>query len=209
MTARAIACFVASLIIGFPAFAQQRRQPDTKGPSALDSHAARLEHDAAEDLKAGKLATGRFVDLDIVFPGDKGEYEAVGKRALMVFALFSNDQTELPLARAYVGGVVLKCTEAVPRDVPPDSATAKSFGKYRADTLCLLPMDVERKSSRVTIDFTRNKQGLEVSSYSLSQAEPDFVKADIDPGPGPAPDPAALREFVEREYPGFGFQVQP
>jgi len=206
ITKTAVFC-LAGLLVASPALAQQRQQPDTMGPSALDSHAARLEHDAVEDLKAGKLANGHFVDLDIVFPGDRQEYEAVGKNFLLVFALFSNDQADLPLARAKAGDVPLKCLKSVSRDVPPDSATAKSFGKYRADTLCLMPVDLERKGSHIVIDFTKNLEGLEVAAFVLN--EPDFVKADANPQSASAPDSVALQKFVDREYPGFGFQVQP
>jgi hypothetical protein len=208
MTAKAASCFLAGLVIASSALAQEmRKQPNTPGPSALESHAERMEHDAIQDIQSGNLGTGWFIDLDIVFPTDKEEYEAVGKYALMVFALFSDDRTDLPLAHAYVGGLPLKCLKSVPRDVPSASAMAKAFGKFRADTLCVLPMDVERRSSRITIDFGKIHQDLEVSSYPFE--EPDFVKADIDPVSAPMPDPMVLEKFVSREYPGFGFQVRP
>lgn len=206
--ARAAVFLFAGFLVASSAFAQvPRRQPNTTGPSALESHAARLEHDAVQDLKDGKPSSGWFVDLDLVFSGDKEEYEAVGKYGLMVFALFSSDQTQLPLAHAYVGGVELKCLPSVSRDVPSDSATAKAFGKFRADTLCLLPLDLEHKSNRISIDFAKSPKGLEVSSFALE--EPDFMKADTDLKSNPTPDPVMLQNFVNREYPGFGFQVQP
>src|SRR5256885_16906231 len=103
MMARGVIFFLVGLVIVSPALAQgQRKQPNTTVPSALESHAARMEHDALQDINAGNLATGWFVDLDMVFPADKEEYETVGKYALLVFALFSDDQTGLTLAHAYV-----------------------------------------------------------------------------------------------------------
>ena len=205
---RALVLLALAVLAISPSFAQEpRRQPNTVGPSALESHAARMEHGAMADLKAGQPATGFFVDLDIVFPTDRNEYEAVGKRVLLVFALFSDDQAELPLAGAYNGGLPLECLKSVSRHVPPESATAKAFGKFRADTLCLLPIDVKRKSNRITIDFAKSHRGLEVSSYYLE--EPDFVSADVNPASSPMPDPVALGAFINREYPGFGFQVIP
>jgi hypothetical protein len=198
---------LAGGLVPSSSFAQQRMQPVTTVPSALESHAARIEHDAVEDLKAGQPSTGTFVDLDAVFPTDKAEYEALGKYALLVFALFSDEQEKLPLAHAYSGDVPLRCLKSIARDVLPASATAKAFGKFRADTLCVLPMDLKRKSSRITIDFTKGYMGLEVSSYVLE--EPDFVKTDADPRSSPEPDTATLENFIAREYPGFGFQVRP
>lgn len=205
---RALVLLVFAVSVISPSFAQEpRRQPNTVGPSALESHAARMEQDAMADLKAGQPATGFFVDLDIVFPTDRQEYEAVGKRILLVFALFSDDQSALPLARAYNGGVPLECLKSVPRDVPSESATAKALGRFRADTLCLLPIDVKRKSNRITIDFAKTHKGLEISSFNLE--EPDFVSADVNPASPRMPDPVALSGFINREYPGFGFQVAP
>lgn len=205
---KALVFVLAGLAASSPTFAQgQRKQPTTFGPSALESHAARMENDAANDLKTGQASTGSFVDLDIVYPHDKAEYEALGKYALMVFALFSDNQSELPLARADVGGVRLQCLDSISRKVPPKSATAKAFGRFRADTLCLVPVGTARKSGKVKIDFAKNHDNLEV--YSTPFEEPPFVKADSNPRSTPRPDPAVLRQFIAREYPGFGFRVRP
>jgi hypothetical protein len=207
MRAGAAVFLLTALLFSSSSFAQvQRRQPNTSGPSALESHTARLEHDAAEDLKAGQPSTGYFVDLDMVFPTDRAEYEAVGKYALLVFALFSDDRGALPLTRVFVGSASLKCLEPISRDVPPASDTAKTFGKFRADTLCVLPIDAERENNKITIDFAKTYKGIEVSYPS---EEPDFVKADINPRSSSVPDPVALEQFITREYPGFGFRVRP
>ncbi len=209
MTARVSFFLVASFLIASSSLAREQRQlPKTVGPSALNSHAARIEHEAVEDLKADRAGSPWSVDLDMVFPIDKAEYEALGKYVILVFALFSNDQTELPLSGAYVGGTPLKCLRPVPRDVPPASATAKAFGKFRSDTLCVLPMDLERAANSVKIDFAKNHKGLDVSYHFITSEEPDFVKADIDPQPLPMPDPVILEKIIAREYPGFGFRVR-
>jgi hypothetical protein len=206
--ARASAVLLAGVLVTSTALAQeQRRQPNTHGPSALETHAARIEHDAVEDLKTGPAGFPWFVDLDVVFPTDGAEYQALGKYAILVFALFSNDQTELPLARAYVGDVPLKCLGPVSRGVPPESATAKAYGKFRADTLCVLPIGVKRKGSDIKVDFAKNRKGLAISS-SLFE-EPDFIKADIDPQSLSEADPITLEKIIAREYPGFGFRVRP
>jgi hypothetical protein len=208
MTVRVVAFLLAALLMTPPSFAQvSRQQPTTQGPSALESHAARMEHDATEDIKAGQLGTGWFVDIDVVYPTDTAEYEAVGKYALMVFALFSDNRTELPLARVLVGGIQLQCLNFIPRDVPQHSASAKAFGKFRADTLCVVPVDVTRKSKDVKIDFTKGHRDIEVSANPFQ--EPDFVKADSDPQSTPGPNPVVLQQFIDREYPGFGFRIAP
>jgi hypothetical protein len=208
MMARFLAFLLAAAMMTAPSLAQvSRRQPTTQGPSALEEHAARMEHDAVADIKAGQTGTGWFVDIDVVYPADTAEYQAVGKYALMVFSLFSNDRTELPLANVRVNGISLQCLDFIPRDVPPDSASAKAFGEFRTDTLCVVPVDVARKGTDFKLDFTKNHKDVEVATSPFE--EPDFVKADSDPRSPPRPDPAVLQQFIDREYPGFGFQVRP
>jgi hypothetical protein len=205
--AKLLAFLFAALMVTSPSFAQiSRKQPTTTGPSALLSHAARMEHDAVEDIKAGHSGTGWFVDIDIVYPTDTAEYEAVGKYALMVFSLFSDDRDELPLAQVKVGGVRLECLDFVPRGVPADSASAKAFGKFRADTLCIVPAVLARNGKGIKLDFTKNHKDVEIGNSPFE--EPDFVKADSDPRSPPKPNPAVLQRFIDREYPGFGFQLR-
>lgn len=206
MTARFLAFSLATLLAVSPSFAQETRvRSTTAGPSALEAHAARMERDAAENLKAGYPGVGWFVDIDSVYPADTAEYEAVRKSFLMVFSLFSNDRAELPLARVTVGGVQLECPDSMPRDVPLDSATARGFGKFRADTLCIVPVDVARKSKNIKLDFTKSHKNIEIPAYPFE--EPDFVKADSDPRPSVTPNLTALQRFIDREYPCFGFRV--
>ena len=204
MKASISALLLAGLLLSLPA-AAQRRQPDTPGPSALADHAARIEHDAAQDLKSDPAGYGWFVDLDLVFPKDRAEYEALGKFAIIVLASFSNDKAELPLSAVYAAGAPLTCLSPVWRDVPPGSATAKAYGTFRSDTLCALPIEAMRKSNSIKVDFAKNRNGLEVSGMAIK--EPGFIEADPDPRPSPSPDPLVLEKMIEREYPGFGFRL--
>jgi len=197
---------LAGMIAVFPAQAQtMRQQPTTYGPMSLLAHAARIESDAARDLKTNPEGFGWFLDLDMVFPDNKAEYEALGKYLLLDFSAFSNDAAELPLANVYVGGVALKCSQGRRYDLPSDSATAKAYGKFRMDSLCTLPMPLERMSNVITVDFAKNREGLKMSPVPYD--EPAFVKADRDPISSPSPDPVVLEKIVEREYPGFGFGI--
>jgi hypothetical protein len=194
------------LMLASPALAQAtRQQPTTYEPSSLLAHAARIERDATQDLKANPQGFGWFVDLDMYISNDKAEYEALAKYVLLVFSAFSNDPAELPLAKMSAGGVALKCSQGRRYDLPADSATAKAYGNFRADSLCVLPMPVERKTNALTVDFAKSRTGLQISPVPFE--EPDFVKADSDPISLPSPDPLILQKILTREYPGFGFGV--
>jgi hypothetical protein len=207
MTARVAAFLFAGALIALPASAQPTQQPTTYGPSALADHATRIEHHAAEDLKTDPGGFGWSVDLDLYISKNKAEFEALGKYIILVFATFSNDRGELPLARVYSGGAPIKCLAPVWRDVPPQSATAKAYGKFRSDSLCVLPIDLARQNNIIAVDFARNRKSLVVSSYPVGDL--DFVKTDQNPRPLPSPDPMVLKRIIAREYPGFGFQVRP
>ena len=147
MTARCFAFLLAGAILAPSAMAQSVKKPTTYGASALDASNARLEQDAIDELKSNPGGNAWFVDLDMVFPNTREEYEALGKYVILEFNIFSNDQSELPLSKVYVGGVALNCPAVVPRDVPSASATAKAFGKFRMDSLCVLPMEVDHLPS--------------------------------------------------------------
>lgn len=207
MRTRFFAVLLTGVFLGLPASAQQRMQPSTLGPSALADHAARIEHDAVEDLKVNPARGTGFVDLDAVEPADKAEYLALGRYIILVLATFSEDKTELPLARVYSGGAQLKCLAPVWRDVAAGSATATAYGKFRSDSLCVLPANLARKGGGITVDYTKNQKRLEVTDYPFG--EMDLVKADSDLRPSSAPDPAVLKKIIAREYPGFGFEVLP
>jgi hypothetical protein len=205
VTVRIIILLFASTLAAFPASAQQRQQPTTYGPNMLSNYAARIEQGAVEDLKADPRSSGWLVDLDVFIPDDRPEFEALGKYTLLVFATFSDNRAELPLAKVYSGGVPLQCLAPVWRDVPPKSASAKAYGKFRSDSLCLLPIDLALKSNSITVDFAKNRKASEVTSYPIGESA--MIKADTDPRSPATPDSVVLTKIINREFPGFGFQV--
>lgn len=194
------------MLSALPAFAQLLQQhPSSYGPSALEDHAARIESYAVEYLKTNSKGP-HSVDIDVYASRDKKEFEALGKYIVLVFASFADNKAELPLSKVYSGRSPIKCLPSVWRNVPSKSATAKANGSFRSDTLCLLPIDMARRSDDIFVDFAKNYRAVKVVSYAFRDI--DLLKSDRSSHSFPVPNPDVLKKIIDREYPGFGFRVQ-
>lgn len=203
-------CLFASL--GAGAAAQDYTHEVTPGPTAVGAVTLadmdmRWEMSAISAYQKGLQGPyQRLVEYDRVFPANAEEYRATGKLGILLLSAISRDESELPLAAAYLGGVKLKCIGSARRTVPPKSATSIVYGQFRVDSFCLIPAGIARGKVDLTVDFAKNRKGFLLAE---SMDPPDFVLNDPSPQTGATPNIAELRKIIDREYPGFGIQVSP
>jgi hypothetical protein len=165
----------------------------------------RIEKAAVE--YASRAPIPRIVLYDIGYPKDEKEYTALDGQAVILFTAVSQIREELPLQKAYavVEGeeVELKLLKVVLAELPTtDSATAKTFGRFRADALYLLPMSLRARNPDILVNFQKNRTAFKVAA--LATPLPDDLNRMMSVKPsGAGPSQDALEAFIKREYPSF------
>lgn len=166
---------------------------------------ARLERAAIQ--YAAEAPIPRIVLYDIGYPKDEKEYAALDGHAVMLFTSVSQNRDELPLQRVYVviegKEIELKELKVVLAEIPDsDAASARTFGRFRADALYLLPMSLRLKQADVLVDFQRNRSGFKIATFGTPL--PDGLdRLSLIKPPGTGPSETALETFIKREYPSF------
>lgn len=149
----------------------------------------------------------RVVLYDIAYPHDEREFAALDGHAVMLTTALSQERAELPLKRVYVsaGGkeIELKAVRQVlSEQADPASATAKTFGAFRADTLYLLPVQLRMRPGDLMVDFGGNRTGFKMAT--LGTPVPDEISRLPTRAPtGAGPSDKALEDFIRREFPSF------
>ena len=149
----------------------------------------------------------RIVLYDIGYPHGEKEYLALDGNAVILFTALSQDRDELPLQRVYAFSegkeIELKLLKVVLAALPTtDTASAKTFGRFRADALYLLPMSLRVKNCDLLVDFQRNRLAFKVAT--LGTPLPDELKNLLqNKSSGTGPSQSALETFIKREYPTF------
>jgi hypothetical protein len=149
----------------------------------------------------------RVVFYDIGYPRNNEELAALDGHAVLLITALSQERDELPLKRVYVSleGQETNLTSlksVLSEDVNSDGQPAKTFGRFRADELYLLPAYLRLKPADLLVDFARNKVGLKAASFG-SAVSPEVAKLVIRPPAGRGPAVDALDVFIKREFPGF------
>jgi len=177
-----------------------RNQPAT--PARMNQ---RIE-DAAVQY-AAHAPIPRIVLYDIGYPHDQKEYAALDGNGVILFTAVSQERDELPLQRVYAVAdgkeIELKLLKLVLAELPAtDTASTKTFGRYRADALYLLPMSLRMKNGDLLVDFQKNRQAFKVATLGtpLPDELSDILKIT---SPGGGPSQSALEAFIKREYPTF------
>lgn len=148
----------------------------------------------------------RIVLYDIGYPVGEKEYAALDGNAVMLLTAISQDREELPLQRVYVLSegkeIELKSLNVVLAEIESNnSPSAKTFGRFRADALYLLPMSLRVKNADLLVSFQSNRR-FKVATFGTPL--PDDLKRLILIKPsGAGPSQSALETFVKREYPSF------
>ncbi|HET9711231.1 MAG TPA: hypothetical protein VFP64_05095 [Pyrinomonadaceae bacterium] len=163
--------------------------------------------EAAAVQYAAHAPIPRIVLYDISYPNGEQEYTALDGNAVILFSAVSQNREELPLQRVYasVGGkeVELKLLKTVLAELPVNnSASTRTFGRFRADALYLLPLSLRGTSADIFVDFQQNRTAFKVATFNTPL--PDELKRlnPIQPS-GAGPSQSALETFIKREYPSF------
>lgn len=149
----------------------------------------------------------RIVLYDIGYPDGEKEYAALDGHAVMLFTSVSQNRDELPLRRVYVTSegkeIELKLLKVVLAEQPTtEGATAKTFGRFRADALYLLPMSLRVKNGDLTVVFRRSQSGFKVATFGTPLPD-DLNRLTLIKPSGNGASEAALDTFIKREYPTF------
>jgi hypothetical protein len=180
--------------------------PATQGAVSPQSIDQRLEKRAAELKQMAPQGADRYVLFDLAFPADPAEYRAVGGSALILITAVSKRADELPLRRVYTraAGKDVDCRKLGSRrsELPAGSLARAVVGRYREDAFWFAPIGALLSESLLMCDFARNRTGFIVNRAALDP--PDFIRVDRPADAAAKPEDAAVRAFVEREFPGFG-----
>jgi hypothetical protein len=167
----------------------------------------RLHKSAAENLrKHGRLL--RMADYEVIFPATREEYAALNKHAVVLLTIVTQDAAELPLKRVFLrapGGEEFPLrVEATFYGRNRDSLVRKTFGPFRAEVFCLLPVSRTFEDSTLQVDFAKNRAGFAVTRFP-APPESEFILRDQDRNPPPdhPVSPDALKALLSRELPEF------
>ena len=149
----------------------------------------------------------RIVLYDIGYPHGEKEYAALDGHAVILLTAVSQDRSELPLLRVYAvvdgKGIELPLLKVVLAELPAsETASAKTFGRFRADALYLLPMSLRVMKCDLFVDFQANRQAFKVATFGTPLPDDLASLMQVKPA-GTGPSEGALETFVKREYPTF------
>ena len=149
----------------------------------------------------------RMVLYDIGYPHDVQEYTALDGNAVILFTALSQDRDELPFQKVYALSegkeIELKLLKVVLAELPTtNTASAKTFGKFRADALYLLPMSLRVKNCDLLVNFQKNRQAFKVATLGTPLNDELNKLLQVKPS-GAGPSQSALETFIKREYPTF------
>jgi hypothetical protein len=178
--------------------------PDVNGsvtPAAFDR---RIEEAAKAFLAQHPQGAVRIVQFDSAYPLDIAEYRAMHGYGVLLLTSISQDETELPLTRAYIDegdGVIVALQQVSSErlETPEGSLTRQAYGPYREDAFFIVPLAVAEKHPRILCDFARNRSGFIVNDAPFV---PDLLVG-AKSGTKRPPDMALVYKFLAREYPGF------
>jgi Uncharacterized protein conserved in bacteria (DUF2314) len=177
-----------------------RNQPVTPARMSERIEAAAVQYAAHAPIP-------RIALFDIGYPSSEQEYAALDGNAVILFTAISQNRDELPLQRVYVSAdgkeVELKLIKVVLAELPAsDSVSSKTFGRFRADALYLLPVSLRNKTGDLLIDFQANRKAFKVTT--LGEPLPEKLSwMTRAKSSGASPSQSALETFIKREYPSF------
>ena len=148
----------------------------------------------------------RIVLYDIGFPNGEKEYAALDGNAVMLLTAVSQTREELPLQRVYVLSdgkeIELKSLNVVLAEIDSNnSPSVKTFGRFRADALYLLPMSLRVKNADLLVSFQSNRT-FKLATFGTPIPE-DLKRLVLIKPSGAGPSQTALETFIKREYPSF------
>jgi hypothetical protein len=176
-----------------------------KNPATPERMRQRIEEAAVKYQQHAPIP--RLILYDIGYPQDAREYASLDGHAVILLTSLSQERGELPLRRVYVsaGGkeVELKLLKLVLSEQSgAGDVSARTFGRFRADALYLLPLHLRAQAGELLADFALNRAGMKVAAFGTPL--PDQISAlGIKPPTAAGPSADALAQFIRREYPSF------
>lgn len=208
---RTVALFPIFLILTVSAIAQpaERHIVESKGWQIEPATPAEINRriDEAAVKYSEYAPVPRVAFYDIAYPKDSSEYLDLDGNAVLVITVLSQEQAELPLKRVYVSldgsDIELKpITLVLSKQANLESQSAKTFGRYRADAIYLIPVYLCLKNANLVADFAKNRTAFKVGEFS-PDVPPDVASLPIKRPGGTGPSKLALMRLLQREYPGF------
>jgi hypothetical protein len=143
---------------------------------------------------------------DAAYPATAAEYDSVAGNALLLVSALAHDSVNFPVSSIYLqsGGRLYELQmirSVLSRRSKKDDVIARSFGRYREDVICLLPMAINRDGARIVVMF--NGEGT-AAAGAMSAVLPGPVAALLKAPPTrTVPSMQALADMIAREYPGL------
>jgi hypothetical protein len=170
---------------------------------------AEIEKAAAKRQQEGGAPNdrGRFYRFHAAT--EAGEFEALGRYAVMLLTVLSQKSEELPVKRVYIRAdgkeVPVQPLSSWRSEVDATLLSAKIFGRFREDGFYLLPMGSLLRDGQVLIDLAANRTGWTMMALPSNGAKASRAAtfANTDPAPNAKPDLKALQAFVRKKFPGF------
>ena len=173
-------------------------------PATTERMTQRLEATATRLQSEAPLA--RMALSDIAYPADQRDYRALNGNAVLLISALVWDRAELPLAQVLVVAAdkttVLTRIYAVLSDQTGSaSLPVKTFGPYREDVLCLLPVRLRLQPADVVVDLGGGKGRLKVTSFGAT-VPPRISSVMTTDTLGNGPSEQVLNTFIRGEFPG-------
>ena len=150
------------------------QRPVSQGAVTPADMTERLEKAAMRTKEQAPKGAARGSSIDFCWPSSAEEYQAIGKYALVLVSVVTQDAAELPLRRVYVT-VNGEQTELVRlssqrRDVKKGSTTHPILGPFREDGFYVAPAGLMMSDGYLQADFAIRRNNFNL--YKLPGTPP-------------------------------------
>lgn len=147
----------------------------------------------------------RIAFSDIAYPGDPKEYRAMAGHGLLLVTALSQVVDELPPQPYLIVEGRRRHLRLITQEwsTPADSVVLTVFGRFRVDTLYLIPLESSSRGKEVLLDFAKNRTGFKLPP--VPAALPDQLRQVVADPPSARvePDREAMLNLIQREFPAL------
>jgi len=146
--------------------------------------------------------------VDILLPANKEEYQALNKMAILVVALFSQKETDLPAYKYFVQKKKGDELIVLPRIFPklsvketPEGSNLRNLGKYRQDIFLFIPVKLLKEPGKLLVRFDTGKELFPLAAFPIKLNQ-EFILKDKTGQEDPMrlPDPMAVASILKQNY---------
>jgi hypothetical protein len=175
-------------------------------PTTPERVIADMEAAAKRQKDRGGTPAARGYNFRTGLPDNAAEFAKLGGYAVMLLTVISRKSEELPLKRVYIQSsapdITLQRLSSWRSNVDSKLLAYEWYGPYREDGFYLVPVGPMTRDGMMIGDFAPDKLSLRILKLP-SEAALQRKFAQPDPVPGAKPDARALRDLIQRKYPGF------